>query len=45
MSRPWRGWPVPLTRFAVGEDGGDLGVGVLVEELVDGGDDVGWGLA
>ena len=30
---------------AVVEDIGDLGVGVLVEQVVDGGDDLGWGLA
>jgi hypothetical protein len=27
------------------EDGGGLGVGVFMEEVVDGGDNVGWGLA
>jgi hypothetical protein len=30
---------------AVVEDVGDLGVGVVVEEVVDGGDDLGWGFA
>jgi len=30
---------------AVVEDVGDLGVGVVVEQVVDGGDDLGWGFA
>jgi hypothetical protein len=29
---------------ALVEDVGDLGVAVVVEEVVDGGDDLGWGL-
>jgi hypothetical protein len=30
---------------ALFEDGGDLGVGVLFGEFVDGGHDLGWGFA
>ena len=30
---------------AVVEDVGDLGVSVVVEQVIDGGDDLGWGLA
>jgi hypothetical protein len=42
--------PVEWVAFAAGEaavveDVGDLGVGVVVEQVVDGGDDLGWGLA
>ena len=44
MSR-WKGRPSPLVRPRVVEDAGDLGVGVVVEELVDGGDGGGGGFA
>jgi hypothetical protein len=41
---------VERAAFAAGEaaaveDVGDLGVGVVVEQFVDGGDDLGWGFA
>ena len=37
-SWPWKGWPVPLVQAALVEDVGDLALGVVVEEFVDGGD-------
>ena len=35
----WNGWSVPLGEPALVEDGGDLAVGVVVEQFVDGVDD------